>query len=83
MRRMLEWRIEIDHHWSVKLGMYGRGLKHLLPSNIWAEFASTYDSLDVEETRAALDRVIVLFRQIAPMWATGFAIRIRNRWAIR
>ena len=65
LRRMLEWRIEIDHNWSVKPGVYGRGLKQLLPPNIWSEFASTYVSLDVEETWAALDRVIALFRQVA------------------
>ena len=66
MRRMLEWRIEIDHNWSVKPGVYGRGLKQLLPADIWSEFASTYVSLDVEETWAALHRVIALFRQVAP-----------------
>jgi aminoglycoside 6-adenylyltransferase len=66
MRRLLEWRIELDHHWSVKTGIHGRGLKHLLPPNIWSEFASTYGSLDVEEIWAALDRVIALFRQLAP-----------------
>ena len=65
MRRMLEWRIEIDHNWSVKPGIHGRGLKHLLPSNIWTQFACTYVSLDVEETWAALNGVIALFRQIA------------------
>jgi len=65
LRRMLEWRIEIDHNWSVKPGVYGRGLKQLLPPNIWSEFASTYVSLDVEETWAALDRAIALFRQVA------------------
>jgi aminoglycoside 6-adenylyltransferase len=65
LRRMLEWRIEIDHNWSVKPGIYGRGLKQLLPANTWSQFASTYVSLDVEETWAALDRVIALFRQIA------------------
>ena len=65
MRRMLEWRIEIDHNWSVKPGVYGRGLKQLLPPDLWSEFASTYASLDVEETWAALDRVIALFRRVA------------------
>ena len=65
MRRMLEWRIEIDHNWSVKPGVYGRGLKQLLPPNIWSEFAGTYVSLDVEETWGALHRVIALFRQVA------------------
>jgi aminoglycoside 6-adenylyltransferase len=39
LRRILEWRIEIDHHRSVKLGVYGRGLKHLLPPPIWSELA--------------------------------------------
>ena len=66
MRRMLEWRIEIDHHWSVSPGIHGRGLKQLLPPDIWSEFAMTYVSLDVQETWAALDRVIALFRQVAP-----------------
>ena len=65
MRRMLEWRIELDHTWSVKPGIHGRGLKHLLPPDIWSEFARTYVSLGVEQTWAALDRVIALFRQIA------------------
>jgi len=46
--------------------VYGRGLKQLLPPDIWSEFASTYVSLDVEETWAALDRVIALFRKVAP-----------------
>ena len=65
VRRMLEWRIEIDHNWSVKPGVYGRGLKQLLPPDLWSELTSTYASLDVEETWAALDRVIVLFRRVA------------------
>ncbi len=65
MRRMLEWRIEIDHHWSVSPGVHGRGLKRLLPPHIWSEFARTYVWLDIEETWAALARVIALFRQVA------------------
>jgi aminoglycoside 6-adenylyltransferase len=65
MRRRLEWRIEIDRNWTIKPGMYGRGLKRLLPPAIWSEFAETYVLLEVEEMRAALDRVIVLFRRVA------------------
>ena len=65
MRRLLEWRIEIDHHWSVKPGVHGRGLKQLLPPDIWSKFTRTYGSLDVEETWAALDLAIALFRQVA------------------
>ena len=65
MRRLLEWRVEIDRNWSVRTGIHGRGLERLLPPDLWAAFAGTYVSLDVEETWAALDRVIALFRQIA------------------
>jgi aminoglycoside 6-adenylyltransferase len=64
MRRMLEWRIEIDHNWSVKPGVHGRGLKQFLSPNIWSEFASTYVALDVEETWGALHRLMALFRQV-------------------
>jgi aminoglycoside 6-adenylyltransferase len=66
MRRLLEWRIEIDHNWSLKPGVHGRGFKQLLPPDIWSAFARTYVWLDVEETWAALFRVIALFRQVAP-----------------
>ncbi len=65
MRRMLEWRIEIDHRWSLKPGVLGRGLERLLPADILSEFATTYVALDVEETWVALDRTAVLFRQVA------------------
>lgn len=65
MRRMLEWRIEIDHHWSVKPGVYGRGLERLLPPDVWSAFASTYGSLDAGEIWSGLNRVIALFRQVA------------------
>ena len=82
MRRLLEWRIEIDQHWSVKPGVYGRGLKQLLPPDIWSKFTSTYGSLDFEETWVALDLAIALFRQVASMWATRSAIPIRTRWTI-
>ncbi len=65
LRRMLEWLIELDHTWSVRPGIHGRGLEHLLPPPIWSEFARAYVLLDVEQTWAALDRVIALFRQVA------------------
>jgi aminoglycoside 6-adenylyltransferase len=65
MRCMLEWRMEIDHHWSVKPGVHGRGLKQLLPPDIWSEFAGTYVPLEAEETWAALNCVIGLFRKLA------------------
>lgn len=65
LRRMLEWSIEIEHDWSVKPGVLGRGLKQWLPAEIWSEFASTYVPLESEATWEALDRLIALFRKIA------------------
>jgi aminoglycoside 6-adenylyltransferase len=65
MRRLLEWRVEIDRNWSVRTGIPGRGLERLLPPDLWSAFAGTYVSLEIEETWAALDRVMALFRQIA------------------
>ena len=32
LRQMLDWRIEIDHDWSLKPGWYGRGLKQFAAS---------------------------------------------------
>jgi aminoglycoside 6-adenylyltransferase len=65
MRRMLEWRMEIDHDWRVKPGVYGRGLKRLLPADIWSELASTYVGPDPEENWATLFRTTALFRRVA------------------
>jgi aminoglycoside 6-adenylyltransferase len=54
LRRLLEWRVEIDHDWSLKPGRSGRGLERSLPSDIWLELASTYVGLDLEDNWAAL-----------------------------
>jgi aminoglycoside 6-adenylyltransferase len=65
LRRMLEWSIEIEHDWSIKPGVLGRGLKQMLPAEIWSEFASTYVPLESGQTWEALDRLIALFRKVA------------------
>ena len=65
MRRLLEWRVEIDHDWSVKPGVRGRGFKRLLPVDIWSDFASTYVGPDIEDNWAALFRSTSLFRRVA------------------
>ena len=65
MRRLLEWRLEIDHDWSVKPGVLGRGLKQLLPAGIWPELAATYVGPEIEDNWAALFRSTVLFRRVA------------------
>jgi aminoglycoside 6-adenylyltransferase len=65
LRRMLEWRVEIDHDWALRPGVYGRGLERLLPADVWSELASTYVGTDVEDNWSALFRTTALFRLIA------------------
>jgi aminoglycoside 6-adenylyltransferase len=62
LRRMLEWLVELDHDWSLRPGAYGRGLERLLPADVWAELAATYDALSEWE---AFERTVVLFRRVA------------------
>jgi len=65
LRRILEWRIEIDQHWSVKPGAYGKGLKELLKPSIWKELEQTYVGPMLKDNWDALFRTISLFRKIA------------------
>jgi aminoglycoside 6-adenylyltransferase len=65
LRRLLEWRIEIDHDWSLRPGAYGRGLERLLPGDVWSELAATYVGTEVEDNWDALFGVSALVRRIA------------------
>jgi aminoglycoside 6-adenylyltransferase len=65
LRQMLEWRIEIEHNWSVKPGDYGRGLKKLLSPEIWSALESTYVGAGIEENWEAMFRMVDLFRLVA------------------
>jgi aminoglycoside 6-adenylyltransferase len=65
LRLMLEWRMELDHGWSVPTGALGKGLKKRLPPEIWSQLESTYAGADVADNWEALFRTIALFRQVA------------------
>ena len=39
MRRMLEWRMEIEHDWRIRPGVHGRNLNRLLPADIWEQWS--------------------------------------------
>jgi aminoglycoside 6-adenylyltransferase len=65
LRRMLEWRIELEHGWSLRPGAYGRGLERTLPPELAAELASTYVGAGVEENWEALFATVALFRKVA------------------
>jgi aminoglycoside 6-adenylyltransferase len=65
LRTLLEWRIELDHHWSLRPGSTGRWLKERLDQLTWDEFAATYVGPAIEENWEALFRATALFRRIA------------------
>lgn len=65
LRRILEWRIELDHDWSLRPGAYGRGLERLLPADIWSELAHTYVGTELEANWDALFRTAALLRRVA------------------
>jgi len=75
LRRMLEWRMEIDHDWSAKTGSLGKGLKKRLPAAIWAQLESSYAGAGLAENWAALFKTIDLFRQVAIEVATHLGYR--------
>ena len=65
LRRVLEWRIELDHDWSLRPGAYGRGLERTFPPTSGPQLASTYVGADIEESWDALFRTTALFRRVA------------------
>ena len=65
LRRMLEWRVELNHEWSLKAGAYGRNLKKHVAPAVWSELASTYVGAGRDENWEALFTTINLFREIA------------------
>ncbi len=65
LRRMLEWRMELDHGWSQPAHWLGKGLKRRLPSEVWEELEGTYVGAAVAENWEALFRTLALFRRVA------------------
>jgi aminoglycoside 6-adenylyltransferase len=65
LRRLLEWRLELDHQWSLVPGKLGQRLKRLLPQDLWADLERTYVGPDIEENWAALFRTAALFSRVA------------------
>jgi aminoglycoside 6-adenylyltransferase len=63
--QMLEWRVEVDHGWTWKPGLVGRGLKTHVSPETWAELEKTWVGAEVAENWTSLFRMIVLFRRIA------------------
>jgi aminoglycoside 6-adenylyltransferase len=63
--QMLEWRVEVDHGWTWKPGVVGRGLKAHVSPETWAELEKTWVGAEIAENWTALFRMTALFRRIA------------------
>lgn len=65
LRQMLEWKIGLDHTWSVPVGSLGKGLKKRLPPDLWSQFEKCYAGANMAENWQALFHTMALFRQVA------------------
>ena len=62
---MLVWRMEQEHNWSVKPGLYGRRLKQWLRPDLWDDLESTYTGMSLADNWLALYNTIALLRKTA------------------
>jgi len=65
LRQMLEWRIEIEHEWSIPVGFLGKGLKSHLSNDLWSQLEQTYAGAQLADNWDALAKTMTLFRQVA------------------
>lgn len=65
LRRLLEWRMAIDHNWSTPTSALGKGLKKKGPPALWSQLEESYAGAGVEENWVALYKTLALFRQVA------------------
>lgn len=65
LRPVLEWKIGLDHSWSIPVGALGKGLRKRLPPELWSQLEGTYAGADIADNWDALFRTISLFRQVA------------------
>lgn len=65
LRRLLEWRVELDHNWALRPGVLGRGLKGYLPGDLWAALETTFPGSALEGHWDALYALVALFRRVA------------------
>jgi aminoglycoside 6-adenylyltransferase len=65
LRVMLEWRMELDHGWSLPTGALGKGLKKRLPPEIWSQLEDSFAGAALADNWESLFRTIALFRRVA------------------
>lgn len=62
---MLEWYVGCRHEWSIPVGSLGKGMKKLLPTDLWSDLETTFAGADIEENWDALFRMLALYRRVA------------------
>ena len=66
LRRVLEWQVEIERGWTLRLKAHGRGLQKVLRPEVWAELEATYvGGAGPEASWEALWRTAALFEKTA------------------
>jgi aminoglycoside 6-adenylyltransferase len=65
LRQVLEWYVGVKYNWSVPVGSLGKGLKKVLPSDMWARLEQTYAAADLADNWRALAKTLELFRQVS------------------
>jgi aminoglycoside 6-adenylyltransferase len=65
LRRLLEWRVALEHGWEVRPGVLGRHLKRRLPPDLWAALEATCVGPEPEANWTALFGTAALFRRVA------------------
>jgi aminoglycoside 6-adenylyltransferase len=63
--KMLEWKVETEHDWSLKSGNYGQGLQKYLSPEILQELEESCVGFKPDDNWEALLKIIKLFSKVA------------------
>ncbi len=65
IRKLLEWKVEIDHNWKLKSWLYGKGLEKYLDKGLLKEIEACWTGFKIDDNWEALFKTIALFCRIA------------------
>jgi aminoglycoside 6-adenylyltransferase len=62
---MMEWKAASENHWSIRLGVNGKGLRAYFEDALWLQFERTFTGADIAENWNALFNMMAFFGRIA------------------
>ena len=65
LRRLLEWKIEIEHKWSLKSGYFGKGLQKYLTPTLLQEWDTIHFGAGAKNNWESLFKILRLFGEVA------------------